>query len=222
MIWLFIFSRVNSSSFFSKWQKIHVILRFDNVSFEYSHGKPILDEVSFSIRTGTKFTLVGQNGAGKSSLFRLIMGEFRPQGGHISIDRGAAVAIGRQTIPRDELNLSVEEFFARYYRGKEWDLTKHIRGVLDAVNLPMPPLDKKICEFSGGQRARILLASALIQNPDILLLDEPTNHINFRHLPVIAKALDEYKGAMILVSHVPDFISQIRIDEKLDLGKYDD
>jgi len=52
-----------------------------------------------------------------------------------------------------------------------------------------------------------------------LILDEPTNHINFRHLPVIAEALDSYKGAMILVSHVPEFVEQIRIDEALDLEK---
>jgi ATPase subunit of ABC transporter with duplicated ATPase domains len=58
-----------------------------------------------------------------------------------------------------------------------------------------------------------------MQKPGLLILDEPTNHINFRHLPVIAKALDEYKGAMILVSHVPEFFKQIRIDEVLDLEK---
>jgi ATP:corrinoid adenosyltransferase len=55
--------------------------------------------------------------------------------------------------------------------------------------------------------------------PGLLILDEPTNHMNFRHLPVIAKALDQYEGAMILVSHVPEFVSQIRIDETLDLEK---
>ena len=55
------------------------------------------------------------------------------------------------------------------------------------------------------------------QKPDLILLDEPTNHINFRHLPIIAQALDKYQGAMILVSHVPEFVSQIRIDQTLDL-----
>jgi ATP-binding cassette subfamily F protein 3 len=54
--------------------------------------------------------------------------------------------------------------------------------------------------------------------PGLLLLDEPTNHINFRHLPVIAEALNEYEGAFILVSHIPDFVSQIRIDETVELG----
>jgi ATPase subunit of ABC transporter with duplicated ATPase domains len=58
-----------------------------------------------------------------------------------------------------------------------------------------------------------------MQKPGLLILDEPTNHINFRHIPVIAKALDEYEGAMILVSHVNEFLRQIRIDQELNLGK---
>jgi ATP-binding cassette subfamily F protein 3 len=57
----------------------------------------------------------------------------------------------------------------------------------------------------------------VLERPGLLLLDEPTNHINFRHIPVIAKALDRYEGAMILVSHVPDFVKQIKIDQTLDL-----
>ena len=62
-------------------------------------------------------------------------------------------------------------------------------------------------------------AQLVLQRPGLLFLDEPTNHINFRHLPVIAKALDLYEGAMVLVSHVPEFVRQIRIDETLDLEK---
>jgi ATP-binding cassette subfamily F protein 3 len=62
----------------------------------------------------------------------------------------------------------------------------------------------------------------MLQKPGLLILDEPTNHINFRHLPVIAKALDAYEGTMIMVSHVPDFVSQIRIDHTIDLGSLKD
>jgi len=57
----------------------------------------------------------------------------------------------------------------------------------------------------------------VLLKPGLLILDEPTNHINFRHIPVIAKALNEYEDAMVLISHVPEFVSQIRIDKVLDL-----
>ena len=65
----------------------------------------------------------------------------------------------------------------------------------------------------------MLLALFALENVNTLILDEPTNHINFRHIPVIAKALDQYAGAMMLVSHVPEFVEKIRIDDRLDLDK---
>ena len=80
-------------------------------------------------------------------------------------------------------------------------------------------LSNKVASFSEGQKGLLLFARLVLTRPQLLILDEPTNHINFRHLPVIAKALDEYEGAMIFVSHVPDFVAQIRIDEELDLAK---
>jgi len=78
---------------------------------------------------------------------------------------------------------------------------------------------KKIGTLSEGQKGLVAFARLVLQKPGLLILDEPTNHINFRHLPVIAEALNKYQGAMIIVSHVPEFIEQIRIDEVLDLEK---
>ena len=66
----------------------------------------------------------------------------------------------------------------------------------------------------GGQKNLVAFAQLVLQKPGLLFLDEPTNHISFRHLPVIAKTLDLYEGAMVLVSHVPEFVRQIRIDER--------
>jgi len=65
----------------------------------------------------------------------------------------------------------------------------------------------------------VAFATLVLMEPGLLILDEPTNHINFRHLPIIAKALSTFAGAMIVVSHVPEFVHQIRIDEVLDLDK---
>src|SRR5580698_11108197 len=86
-----------------------VILRFNNVSFEYGR-KPILDEADFSVREGSKITLMGQNGAGKSTMFRMITGEHKIESGTISITKGATIATARQVIPRSEMELTVREF----------------------------------------------------------------------------------------------------------------
>jgi ATP-binding cassette subfamily F protein 3 len=80
-------------------------------------------------------------------------------------------------------------------------------------------VNTKIGNLSEGQKGLVAFARLLLLQPGLLILDEPTNHINFRHLPVIAAALSKYEGAMILVSHASDFVSQIRIDEVLDLAK---
>ena len=79
-------------------------------------------------------------------------------------------------------------------------------------------LQTKIGSLSEGQKGLVAFAKLVLERPGLLILDEPTNHINFRHIPVIARALDRYEGAMILVSHVPDFVKQIKIDHVLDLG----
>ena len=80
-------------------------------------------------------------------------------------------------------------------------------------------INTKIGRLSEGQKGLVAFARLVLLKPGLLILDEPTNHINFRHLPIIAEALNKYDGAMILVSHVPDFVRQIRIDEVLDLEK---
>jgi len=77
----------------------------------------------------------------------------------------------------------------------------------------------KIGDLSEGQKGLVAFCKLVFEKPGLLFLDEPTNHINFRHIPIIAKALDAFEGAMILVSHSHEFVEQIRIDEIIDLGK---
>ena len=95
---------------------------------------------------------------------------------------------------------------------------EEIRSIAAGFLITSDVIKTKIGNLSEGQKGLVAFARLVMQKPGLLILDEPTNHINFRHLPIIAKALDQYQGAMILVSHVPEFVSQIRIDETLDLG----
>src|SRR3989339_2197682 len=183
-----------------------VIIRFDEVSFEHGHNKPILEEVSFSLRHGAKFTLMGQNGAGKSTIFQLITKGLKPESGDIHIGKGLSIAIARQVIPRDQLDLTVREFFEKCFPKKVYDIDPKIDTILEVVNLHAPH-DRLIKSFSGGQQARLLLASALIQNPDILLLDEPTNNLDKAGIEHLTKFLVDYQKTCIVISHDANFLN---------------
>lgn len=186
-----------------------VIIRFEKVSFEYGHNKPILEEVDFSVRRGMKVTVMGQNGAGKSTLFGLITGAFSPEDGNVHLKNGATIALSRQVIPRDELELTVREFFEKCFDEKIYDIDPRIDKILEVVNLKGHENvhERKIKTFSGGQQARILLASALIQEPDILLLDEPTNNLDKAGIAHLTDFLVQYKKTVIVISHDAHFLN---------------
>ncbi len=187
-------------------QRGEVIVRFERVSFDFGVKKPILSEVDFSVRRGTKVTLMGQNGAGKSTILGLITGAFQPTDGLMHLSHGLTIATSRQVIPAAEMKLTVREFFQSVFAKKVYDIDPKIAKVLEAVNLHAP-LEKEIGAFSGGQQARLLLAQALIQDPDLLLLDEPTNNLDKAGIEHLTKFLLNYKKTVIVISHEAAFLN---------------
>jgi ATPase subunit of ABC transporter with duplicated ATPase domains len=183
-----------------------VILRFDEVTFEFVHKKPLLDEASFCVHKGAKITLMGQNGAGKSTLFKLIRSELQPTKGLISINRDLSIATALQSVPREDLELSVADYFAKAFSEPQPNLLSQVSKVLRAVNLEVPA-ERKVGELSGGQQARLLLAFALIQNPDILLLDEPTNNLDEKGIDHLINFLIGYEKTVIVISHDAGFLN---------------
>jgi len=107
---------------------------------------------------------------------------------------------------------AIEDFEGR-------SMEEYMRKVASGFLIQNDIIRSKVGALSEGQKGLVAFCQLVLMKPGLLILDEPTNHINFRHIPVIAKALDNYKGAMILVSHVDEFVSQVRIDKYLDLGK---
>lgn len=97
--------------------KNEVILRFNNVSFGYEERRPFLTEVDFLIRRFSKTTIMGQNGAGKSTIFGLITRDLNPEEGSVTNVNGLSVAVSRQVILRDEMDLTVRDFFHKYASG---------------------------------------------------------------------------------------------------------
>lgn len=189
--------------------KADTIISFEEVSFDYGHNKPILEEASFSIRRGNKVTVMGQNGAGKSTIFAMITKNIIPSSGKINILNNTSIAISKQVIPRADLELSVRDFFLKCFKEKVYDIDPRIDEVLEVVNLVGHENvhDRIIKTFSGGQQARILLASALIQNPDLLLLDEPTNNLDKAGIEHLTSFLINYPKTVVVISHDAEFLN---------------
>lgn len=182
------------------------VIVFDDVSFEYTHTKPILIGASFVLRRGAKLALMGQNGAGKSTIFDLILGNHLPHEGNINKIPRTTIALSRQTIPREQFSFPVRKFFEGCFSEKKYDIDPLIDDVLETVDLKAP-LTREIGSFSGGQQARLLLASALIQQPDILLLDEPTNNLDQKGIDRLTEFIKSYKKSVVVISHDAHFLN---------------
>lgn len=189
------------------WAQNPVVMRFDQVNFFYQEKKPILTEVDFSLRENTKITIMWQNGAGKSTIFKLITGELKPTKGKIDIKAGLTIAVARQVIPRDQLTWTMRQYFATAFAEKDYQLDRKIAQVLEAVDLEVTDYEKLINTFSGWQQARLLLAHALIQHPDILLLDEPTNNLDTQGINHLIGFLMTYDKTIVVISHDADFLN---------------
>lgn len=176
----------------------NVIISFNDVSFSYKDTKVILDEVNFVVRRNSRITIIGQNGAGKSTIFKLLLGKLAPTGGKINIENGITIGIAEQMVPTDKLELTILDYFKTD--------PPSIKRILASVNLDLP-LTKKVKELSGGEKARLLLAQALISNPDVLLLDEPTNNLDKVGVSALTNFLMTYTKTCIVISHDSDFLN---------------
>jgi ATPase subunit of ABC transporter with duplicated ATPase domains len=183
-----------------------VVVSFKNASFEYIHDKPILDEVNFSVKSGTKVTIMGQNGSGKSTILKLLNKTIRPSEGLISAKTGLVVSTALQVMPRENKDISVLEYFTKQLHGNDSGISSRISKVLQDVEL-IAPLDRKIGSFSGGQQARLLLAAALIMEPEILLLDEPTNNLDTKGIELLTSIIQQTDKTVVVISHDEDFLN---------------
>jgi len=183
------------------------VISFKWVDFFYDFRKPILWDVSFNVRKGSKITIMWQNWAGKSTIFKLINWELEKKAWVINVDNKLTIATWYQVILLEDKWLMVSEFFRKYYKDDSiFNIDKKILEILELVNLKTR-LDKKISDFSWWQQARLLLAAALIQNPDILLLDEPTNNLDKEWIWHLITFLQNYKNTVLVISHDAEFLN---------------
>ncbi len=184
----------------------NVIVRFENVTFGYGEDKLQLDEANFSVRENSKITIMGQNGAGKSTIFKLMTKELKPRSGNVYVSNGATIGIAPQVMPKEHMDRTILGYFETAFAEKKYALERFVKDVLEIVQLALP-LDKKIKSLSGGQQARLLLAYALIQKPDVLLLDEPTNNLDQKGIDHLTTFLIMYEKTVMVISHDANFLN---------------
>ena len=173
--------------------------------------KPLFKDLSFSIESGERIGVVGHNGCGKSSLLRILAGQQTLDGGDFNTRRGLRVEFVEQFLPADLGNLSVRDTVLERLSEEEQQ-TDAWRAdvVLDQMRFRAHELDRRTGDLSGGQQNRVMLARALIREPDLLLLDEPTNHLDIVTVRVIEQFLvEELSAALLLVSHDRQFLDAV-------------
>jgi ATP-binding cassette, subfamily F, member 3 len=200
------------------------MLRIDNLIFD-AWGRRFFDSASVAIPAGTKVGLVGRNGVGKSTLFKLILGEYSPQGGEILLPKAARIGSVDQEHPatpislldtilaadkkREALNAALEdaepeELAEIYHELNAIDADgapSRAAEILHGLGFSNADLERPMAEFSGGWRMRVALAAALFAQPDLLLLDEPTNYLDLEGALWLEARLKKYPNSALIVSH---------------------
>lgn len=213
------------------------LLRLDKVSLNFG-THVLLDQTDFQISKGQRIGLLGRNGAGKTTLMKIIAGSTQVDGGECWLRPGTQVAWLEQSLPTaadqtvydmvadglaevGDLLKAYHHLIADYEHADTkkleqvqaqlevkngWSLGQKVDTVISQLQLPA---DTPLTELSGGWRKRVALARALVREPELLLLDEPTNHLDIPTIEWLEKALQDYHGALLLVTHDRSFLEKV-------------
>lgn len=182
------------------------MIQFDDVSLTFG-GRTLFEEVSFTLQKGERCALIGRNGSGKSTIFRLIAKELAPDRGAISTPKGYRIGYLHQHIHFKEPTLR-DEAALGLPPGEE-EMIYKAEKILFGLGFTEEDLDRSPSHFSGGYHLRLHLAKVLISEPDCLLLDEPTNYLDILSIRWLSQFLSRWKGEFILISHDRDFLDQV-------------
>jgi len=203
------------------------------LNVDYSIGGPLLlEQVNLAIEANERVCVVGRNGAGKSTLLQLINGELHADDGEVRVQHGVVIARMAQEVPQDTAGDvfgvvaaglgDLGRLLARYHQllaqgdltalgevqtrieaQHGWDLDRRVEQVLTRLELPG---EADFAALSGGMKRRVLLAQALVRNPDVLLLDEPTNHLDIGAIEWLETFLKQFPGSIVFITHDRSFL----------------
>lgn len=192
-------------------------------------GQPLFENISFGIHRGDKVGIIGANGIGKTTLFRIIQDKVSRDSG--VIEYGHKVHVGYY----DQENNDLKQFYDENLLEALWDVDIHftegeLRSILAAFLFTGDDVFKAVNALSGGEKARLLLARLMLSQSNFLLMDEPTNHIDMRTKEILENALIAYQGTLLFISHDRYFLNRVATKIynftptgiEVTLGNYDD
>ena len=186
-----------------------IMVRLEELSRAYGSQK-VLEGLDLTLRKGSRLAVVGLNGAGKSTLLRILAGRDAPSHGSVAHGTGVNVAYFAQDsaehLPESD---TVYEFLLSHATE---EAIPRVRSILGAFLFDEDAIDKPLSVLSGGERSRLVMASLLVRPANLLILDEPTNHLDMTSQEVLARALSQYSGSVVVVSHDRYFLRSVTTD----------
>ena len=184
-----------------------VMLEVDNLSFGYSPENILFQDISFNIKRKECLGIIGKNGKGKSTLLNTLAGELKALSGEIHSHPSVAFAhFGQTNIDRLHPTATVTD---EIHSANSKLSTQVIRSICGAMMFSGDSADKKVSLLSGGEKSRVMLGQILARDVNLLFLDEPTNHLDMDSIEALTKAIQNFEGAIIIVTHSEELLRRV-------------
>ena len=195
-------------------EKLHrQAVEIENLTFAYDDGETIIKNFSFTADAGDKIAVIGENGVGKTTLMKLLMGELKPQKGTIKWAEKARLGYYAQDHSADfDSDESLTDWISGYVRegGYEGDDAETlIRGTLGRLLFKGDEVRKPVRVISGREQGRMSFGKLMLQRKNVLLLDEPTNHLDMESIEALNLGIADFNGTLFFVSHDREFVSSV-------------
>lgn len=205
------------------------MLEADNVSFSYEKDSPLIESLSLLIEKGERIAIIGKNGRGKSTILKLLAQEFAPDAGELKRSENVRVGyFGQTNIDRLHPSHTVEQEVTVANTRLN---TTQVKAICGLMMFSSDKANKSISVLSGGERSRVLLGKIIASPCNLLLLDEPTHHLDMESIEALIDALEEFDGAVIIVTHSELILKRLALDkivvcreahQEMFLGTYED
>ena len=183
-------------------------LEVENISKGYDDNAPLFKDVNMMLEVGEKVAILGNNGVGKSTLIKTLVGELTPDTGRLKWSENSNIGYYAQDHATDfEVDMTVFDWMSLWMKTE--DDEQSVRSVLGRLLFSQDDLKKSVQVLSGGEKGRMLFGKLMMQKPNILIMDEPTNHLDMESIESLNMALELYQGTLIFVSHDREFVSSL-------------